>query len=132
MLTPDSSGVASPPAGWYGKLPVLGDFAQRRLPPEFVEPWDAWLAAGLADWQSRDEGWLDQYLAGSTWRFILSPGVIGPSTWAGVLIVILIALFLAAAVIGTVARMVMPEAYVEPIMTEAEAGAPVHVIPDEH
>lgn len=85
MLTPDSSGITSPPAGWYGKLPVLGDFAQRRLPPEFVEPWDAWLAAGLADWQGRDEGWLDQYLAGSTWRFVLSPGVIGAPAWAGVL-----------------------------------------------
>ena len=23
-------------AGWFGKLPSLGDFAQRRLPPEFV------------------------------------------------------------------------------------------------
>lgn len=64
---------------------MLGDFAQRRLPPDFVEPWDAWLAAGLADWQSRDEGWLDQYLSSPTWRFVLSPGVIGASAWAGVL-----------------------------------------------
>ena len=79
MLTPDSS------AGWYGKLPVLGDFAQRRLPPEFVEAWDAWLAQGLATWQARDDAWLDSYLSGPSWRFILTPGVIGPGAWAGVL-----------------------------------------------
>ena len=79
MLTPDSS------AGWYGKLPVLGDFAQRRLPPEFVEAWDAWLAKGLAEWQARDDAWLDSYLSGPSWRFILTPGVLGASAWAGVL-----------------------------------------------
>jgi len=79
MLTPESS------AGWYGKLPVLGDFAQRRLPPEFVEAWDAWLAQGLATWQARDDAWLDSYLSGPSWRFILGPGVIGPQSWAGVL-----------------------------------------------
>lgn len=54
------------------------------------------------------------------------------ATWAGVMIVIIIALFLAAAVIGTVARAVMPEAYVDPVLIEAEAGAPVHKVPDEH
>lgn len=54
------------------------------------------------------------------------------ATWAGVMVVIIIALFVAAAVIGTVARMVMPEKYVEPVMAEAEAGAPVHPVADEH
>ena len=33
--------------GWYGKLPASGDFATRRLPPSFIEPWDAWLNAML-------------------------------------------------------------------------------------
>ena len=27
--------------GWYGKLPASGDFVTRRLPPSFIEPWDA-------------------------------------------------------------------------------------------
>jgi len=83
MLTPDS------PAGWYGKLPALGDFASRRLPPEFIEAWDAWLAEGLAEWQSRDAEWLTHYLSGPSWRFVLAPGVIGqdePRAWAGVLV----------------------------------------------
>lgn len=67
-----------PPAvlpGWYGKLPALGDFAGRRLPPLFVEPWDRWLAAGLGWWRQSDEAWLDIYLAAPVWRFALGAGV---------------------------------------------------------
>lgn len=79
MLTPESL------AGWYGKLPSLGDFASRRLPPEFVEPWDHWLAEGLAQWQSRDPEWLTHYLSGPSWRFVLAPGVITEAAWAGTL-----------------------------------------------
>lgn len=54
------------------------------------------------------------------------------ATWAGVLVLIILAQFLAATVIGAVARLSMPEAYVDPIMVEAEAGAPVHPGADEH
>ena len=78
--------------GWYGKLPSLGDFASRRLPPAFVEPWDDWLARGLAVWREQSpDGWLDGYLASPSLRFVLMPGVLaGASTedsaaWAGVL-----------------------------------------------
>jgi len=80
MLTPDS------PAGWYGKLPALGDFASRRLPPEFIEAWDHWLAEGLAQWQAADTEWLTRYLSGPSWRFVLAPGVLGAQAWAGVLV----------------------------------------------
>lgn len=60
--------------GWYGKLPSVGDFAQRRLPPDFVQAWDDWLARELADWQDADPaGWLASYLAGASWRFMLLP-----------------------------------------------------------
>jgi type VI secretion system protein ImpM len=78
--------------GWYGKLPSLGDFASRRLPPSFVEPWDDWLARGLAAWREQSpDGWLDSYLASPSWRFVLMPGALGSATppgsgaWAGVL-----------------------------------------------
>lgn len=72
--------------GWYGKLPSLGDFASRRLPPEFIEAWDDWLAAGLAGWREREpEAWLDHYLAGPSWRFLLMPGVLPSGCWTGVL-----------------------------------------------
>jgi type VI secretion system protein ImpM len=73
--------------GWYGKLPSLGDFASRRLPPLFIEPWDRWLAAGLASWRESDEAWLDAFLAAPTWRFALGAGVPfeGSPGYAGVL-----------------------------------------------
>lgn len=61
--------------GWYGKLPALGDFASRRLPPLFVEPWDRWLASGLAHWRDADPGWLDAYLAAPVVHFALGAGV---------------------------------------------------------
>jgi type VI secretion system protein ImpM len=76
--------------GWHGKLPSLGDFASRRLPHEFVEAWDGWLAAGLAALkQGAPDAWLDGYLASPIWRFMLCPGVLpapcGDRAWAGVL-----------------------------------------------
>jgi len=72
--------------GWYGKLPSLGDFASRRLPPEFIRTWDAWLQEVLQATQAAlGEGWLDCYLTTPIWRFALLPGLVGPSGWAGVL-----------------------------------------------
>lgn len=76
--------------GWHGKLPSLGDFASRRLPHEFLEVWDGWLAAGLAALrESAPEAWLDGYLASPIWRFLVMPGALpGPSGqqgWTGVL-----------------------------------------------
>jgi type VI secretion system protein ImpM len=73
--------------GWYGKLPALGDFASRRLPPLFVEPWDHWLACGLASWRDNDPDWLDAFLAAPTWRFALGSDVPfdGSPGYAGVL-----------------------------------------------
>lgn len=80
--------TATPPIpGWYGKLPTLGDFASRRLEPTFIDPWDAWLAEGIAALRAQAEStWLDHYLASPVWRFMLMPGVIGLDTpVAGVL-----------------------------------------------
>lgn len=74
------------PAGFYGKLPILGDFVSRRLPRQFVDPWDLWLQNGLA--VSREQlgaGWLDIYLTSPIWRFGLSSGLCGSGAWAGIL-----------------------------------------------
>ena len=50
--------------GWYGKLPALGDFASRRLTPEWIAQWDAWLAEGLHLLrEAAPDSWLDDYLA---------------------------------------------------------------------
>lgn len=73
-------------AGFYGKLPVLGDFVTRRLPAQFVQVWDQWLRESLAASQAElAEDWLDTYLTSPLWRFTLSPGIVGQSGWAGVL-----------------------------------------------
>lgn len=72
--------------GWYGKLPSLGDFASRRLAPEFIERWDLWLGEGLAAHRSTlGEAWLEAYLNSPVWRFVLMPGVVSPEAMAGVL-----------------------------------------------
>ncbi|MES9901529.1 MAG: type VI secretion system-associated protein TagF [Sedimenticola sp.] len=74
--------------GFYGKLPGLGDFVYRRLPRDFQDPWDAWLQGGISTSKELlgKEAWLETYLVGPVWRFILSENVCGPAAWAGVLI----------------------------------------------
>jgi type VI secretion system protein ImpM len=72
--------------GWYGKLPALGDFATRRLPPAMVTRCDTWLSAGLAASRRELGGeWLDLYLTAPIWRFAWSAGLAGDETWVGVL-----------------------------------------------
>jgi len=72
--------------GFFGKVPSLGDFVSKRLPSPFIESWDEWLQDGLN--ASRDELgdlWLDLYLHGPIWRFLLPAGVAGSAAWIGVL-----------------------------------------------
>lgn len=72
--------------GFYGKLPINGDFVSRRLPNEFITPWDAWLQSAMAT--SREElgeDWLNSYLTSPIWRFILSPGLCGNKSVAGII-----------------------------------------------
>jgi type VI secretion system ImpM family protein len=75
-------------AGWYGKLPSLGDFAARRLSDAFVAPWDAWLAERVGETRlALGDAWLALYLTCPVWRFFAMPGAIAPSLgacWAGV------------------------------------------------
>lgn len=82
----DSAPDSGDSAGFYGKLPTLGDFVTRRLPARFIDTWDLWLRESLAE--SRDvlgALWLPTYLTSPLWRFALTPGVAGESGWAGVL-----------------------------------------------
>ncbi|MEJ0035895.1 MAG: type VI secretion system-associated protein TagF [Gammaproteobacteria bacterium] len=73
--------------GFYGKLPCRGDFLQRRAPQGFVDVWDAWLQEGLHESRQRlQDAWLDSYLTGPVWRFVLSAGVCGAGVYAGVLV----------------------------------------------
>lgn len=70
-------------AGWYGKLPGLGDFAARRLPPGFISRWDEWLQLGLREMGPTLAD--DSDLLAPVRRFWLSPGVIDALAWGGLL-----------------------------------------------
>lgn len=80
------NGNASAGTGFYGKLPSLGDFVGRRLPPSLLQPWDQWLRECLAASRVQlGDAWLDTYLTSPLWRFALTPGIAGQGGWAGVL-----------------------------------------------
>jgi type VI secretion system protein ImpM len=71
--------------GFYGKLPLLGDFVGRRVPAALLESWDAWMQAALAS--SRSAGgsaWTDVYLTAPMWRFFAQPGALHSQPLAGV------------------------------------------------
>ncbi len=72
--------------GFYGKIPDLGDFVNRRLPGEFVGPWDEWLQDSVA--ASKDalqSAWLDHYLKSPIWRFVIAEGLCGAAPWMGLM-----------------------------------------------
>jgi type VI secretion system protein ImpM len=74
-------------AGWYGKMPCLGDFATRRLSPDFIRPWDAWLQRSIAaSRQQLGDAWLSTYLTSPMWRFALAAGACGEEASIGVLV----------------------------------------------
>ena len=82
-LEPEASAAV---AGWYGKIPALGDFASRRLPPGFVNWWDAWLQRSLvASRAILRENWQETYLNSPIWRFALLPGVFDDKCWIGIM-----------------------------------------------
>lgn len=80
----EGTGVEAP--GWYGKMAMLGDFASRRLPQDFVDACDAWLARGVEQSRAQlGDRWLDVYLTGPIWRFAWAPGVVDAQWWLGVM-----------------------------------------------
>jgi type VI secretion system ImpM family protein len=71
--------------GFFGKLPALGDFARRGLPPAFVQPWDDGMQQAMAAARQRHGArWQDAWRAAPTWRFLLAPRVCGEQAWAGI------------------------------------------------
>ena len=73
-------------AAWYGKLASLGDFVQRRVPPECLQRLDAWLSSVMRDAREQlGERWLDVYLTAPLLRFAWAPDVIDSRWWFGLL-----------------------------------------------
>jgi type VI secretion system protein ImpM len=80
---------ARPPAsaGWFGKIPALGDFASRRLPASFIDPWDAWLSGELSAAQLMlADSWTAVYEHAPISSFCLGSGVIDEHAWSGILV----------------------------------------------
>lgn len=72
--------------GFYGKLPMVGDFVSRRLPSEFISSWDGWLQSAVAaSREALGDDWLNSYLTSPIWRFLLSPGLCGNQAVAGII-----------------------------------------------
>ena len=71
--------------GFYGKLPIRGDFIRRGLSHDFIEPWHHAITRALAD---------AQYPLAALWQqagavelgFVLGPGCAGPTSWCGVVL----------------------------------------------
>lgn len=75
----------APQLGYYGKLPMKGDFVQSHLPRSFIEPWDRWLQDGLGHAQMElGDQWLELYLSAPIWQFALPAGVCGDAPVLGV------------------------------------------------
>jgi type VI secretion system protein ImpM len=71
--------------GFFGKLPVLGDFLTRRLGSDFLTPWDLWLQQGLTAARAQlGATWTQYYENAAPWRFALEAGACGPQALIGV------------------------------------------------
>ena len=57
------------------------------MPSVFSESWDRWLQSAIAGSRERLGGrWRDTYLSMPIWRFVLSPGMLTPNAWAGIMV----------------------------------------------
>jgi len=81
------TGALTLAAGFAGKIPARGDFLRAGLPSSFAQPWDDWLAAGLAAArETLSDGFDEAYMEAPVWRFALAAGAAGPDAAAGVLL----------------------------------------------
>lgn len=73
-------------SGYYGKVSTHGDFVSRGLPASFIDPWDAWLQEViLTSHQQLGDDWLNCYLTGPIYRFVLAPNICGENSWLGIM-----------------------------------------------
>lgn len=81
------SETITPHCGYYGKVPTRGDFIKHNLPRSFIEPWDDWLQSAIdcGHKQLAEKSWLDAYLTSPIYRFVLTPGICGETSWIGIL-----------------------------------------------
>lgn len=72
--------------GFYGKLPIVGDFINRRLPKDFINTLDQWMQQGISvSKEALAEEWLNLYLTSPIWRFAFQAGICGEGAWVGIM-----------------------------------------------
>lgn len=72
-------------AGWFGKLPCVGDFVRAGLPPRFIADWDAWMQLMMAGGrEALAEGWQACYMEAPIWRFAMPRDICGGDPAAGI------------------------------------------------
>jgi type VI secretion system protein ImpM len=75
------------PPGFFGKLPCNGDFIQHNVQQEWLEVWDQWQQSCVFESRQSLQGeWLEAYLSGPIWRFVLGEGACGSGAYAGVIV----------------------------------------------
>ncbi len=73
--------------GFFGKIPLTGDFIHRRMSSVFMNRWDEWLKVNILHSQKKlGERWLPIYSQSPMWRFCIAPGVIDDKAYLGVMI----------------------------------------------
>ncbi len=59
-------------SGYFGKLPMRGDFIQRNMSAEFAHTWDNWLQSVIsASNHNLGHQWLNYYLVSPIWRYLI-------------------------------------------------------------
>jgi type VI secretion system protein ImpM len=72
--------------GFYGKLPVVGDFIKRRLPKDFIVAIDEWIQNSISvSKEVLGDSWLDLYLTSPVWMFAFQSTVCGDGAWVGIM-----------------------------------------------
>lgn len=73
--------------GFFGKIPLTGDFIHRRMNSVFMNRWDEWLKVNILHSQNKlGEQWLPLYSQSPMWRFCIAPGVIDDKAYLGIMI----------------------------------------------
>jgi type VI secretion system protein ImpM len=73
--------------GYYGKVPVRGDFVHAGFPRDFNDPWHDWQSRVIAGSRTiMGEAWLDAFLEAPVWRFVLSGGLCGARAAIGLIL----------------------------------------------
>jgi len=82
----NTNAVESSYLGYYGKVPLKGDFISKDLPRSFMDPWHVWVKEALACSKNQlGEAWREYYLTTPLYQYVLSPGICGNKTWIGVM-----------------------------------------------